>query len=280
MRLSVQKTLKMYSGGAFIRSESGRVLPHKTAQGIIMNVPRASRKDLRNVLEKARGAAAGWSGRTAYNRGQILYRLGEMLEGREAALPTSKKDVQGAIDRVVHHAGWTDKITALLSSLNPVGMAYVNYSQVRPLGIVVAFPDPEDGLVGMVEAICVSLVMGNPVTLIVPVETAELAAALSECLATSDVPASVVNILMGNLSEVLEVANIHDDLDGLYIARGAISAQEMTDSELKAARVMRRFLVVKSGQVPARPDQMAKLAEIQTVWMSSMGNMPASSAGY
>ena len=280
MRLSVQKTLKMYVGGAFIRSESGRILAHTNAEGIHMNIPRASRKDLRDTIEKARGALAGWSGRTAYNRGQILYRLAEMLESRGETLPTSKEDVAASIDRAVHHAGWTDKITAILSSLNPVGMAYVNYSMVRPLGVVFAVPDPKDGLVGMIEAICGPLVMSDTVVVMVPLETAELAIALAESIAVSDVPGGVINILTGDIDEVLKVANRHDDIDGLLLSRGAVTQEQMVDCEIEAARVMRRISVVDGAGTASTPTQLARLSEIQTVWMSSGGNMPSGGAAY
>lgn len=280
MRLSVQKTLKMYVGGAFIRSESGRVFGHTNAQGIHMNVPRASRKDLRDTMEKARGALGGWAGRTAYNRGQILYRLAEMLESRGDTLPTSAEDVQAAIDRAVHHAGWTDKITAILSSLNPVGMAYVNYSMVRPLGVVFSVPDAKEGLLGMIEALCAPLVMSDVVVMMVPTESAELAIALAEAVAVSDVPAGVINILTGDVEEVLKVANRHDDLDGLFLAKGAISDALMLDCEVEAARVMRRICVISGAAKPSTPTKLAGLSEIQTVWMSSGGNMPAGGAAY
>jgi aldehyde dehydrogenase (NAD+) len=245
-----------------------------------MNIPRASRKDLRNSIEIARGALAGWSGRTAYNRGQILYRLAEMLESHSHTLPTTEADLSNAIDRAVHHAGWTDKITALLSSLNPVGMAYVNYSLIRPLGVVFAAPDGNDGLLGLIEAICAPLVMGDSVVIMVPTEIAELAVALTEAIAVSDVPGGVVNVLTGDVGEVLKVANRHDDIDGLYLAKGAVSKEQMLDCEIEAARVMRRILVVKGAANASTPIQLAQLSEVQTVWMSSGGNMSAGGGAY
>jgi acyl-CoA reductase-like NAD-dependent aldehyde dehydrogenase len=280
MRLSVQKTLKMYVGGKFIRSESGRITGHTNGEGIHMNIPRASRKDLRNSIEIARGALAGWSGRTAYNRGQILYRLAEMLESHSHTLPTTEADLSNAIDRAVHHAGWTDKITAILSSLNPVGSAYVNYSMVRPLGVVFAVPDPKDGLLGMIENLCAPLVMGDAVVMMVPNETAELAIALTEAIAVSDMPAGIVNILTGDIDEVLKVAVRHDDIDGLLLARGAMSTEQLIDCEVEGARVMRRLLVTAGAKSPSTPAQLAQLGEMQTVWMSSGGNMPSGGAAY
>lgn len=280
MRLSVQKTLKMYVGGKFIRSESGRILSHTNDDGVHMNVPRASRKDLRNSVEIARGALGGWSGRTAYNRGQILYRLAEMLESRRGTFPTTDEDMQRAIDRVVHYAGWTDKITAILSSLNPVGMAYVNYSMVRPLGVVFAAPNPSDGLLGIVEALCAPLVMSDTVIVMVPVELGELSVALSEAVAVSDIPGGVVNLLTGDVTEVLAVACRHDDIDGLALGRGGLSADVLKDCEIENARVMRRFILTDDISKPCSPHGLAKLAEVQTVWMSSGGNIPTAGGAY
>ena len=267
MRLGIQKTLKLYIGGEFVRSESGRTVAIQSQRGEAMHASRASRKDVRDTIEKMRAVQPGWWKRTAYNRGQILYRLSEMLEDR--ALPTSDTDRLAAADRAVHHAGWTDKISALLSSLNPVSGTYVNYSMIAPVGIVLAVPRPEDGLLGLVEAVCAPLVMGNAVAVVVPLERAELAIAFAEALATSDIPAGVVNVLTGDLAEVVEAANLHDDLDALYVADGAIQANLVKASQEEAARMMRRMLFVSGAEKPASPHQLAKLAEVKTVWMSS-----------
>lgn len=268
-RLRVEKTLKMYVGGAFVRGESGRTVAVKSHRGEPMHVSRASRKDLRETVEKMRAAQPGWWKRTAYNRGQVLYRLAEMLEDREASLPTTPADVSAAVDRAVHHAGWTDKITALLSTLNPVAHTYVNYSMVVPTGIVVAVPHPEDGLTGLVEATCAALVMGNAVTLVVPVDRAELAVAYAEALATSDIPAGVVNVLTGDLAEVVGAANLHDDVDVLYAAQGALTAELLKSVETEAATMMRRVVQVPRAAEPATPLTLSRLSEVRTVWMSA-----------
>ncbi len=268
-RLGIQKTLKMYVGGEFVRSESGRTLPIRSRSGEVMHVSRASRKDLRDTIEKMRAAQPGWWKRTAYNRGQILYRLAEILEDRGDSLPTSTEDRLAAVDRAVHFAGWTDKISALLSSLNPVGQAFVNYSMLGPVGLVVAVPHPKDGLLGMIEAIGAALATGNSVTLFVDGENAPLAIALSEALATSDVPAAIVNILTGDLAELLAAANLQDDLDALYLVKGSLSAELRKAIDEKGAQVMRRILEVESTERPASPHQLAKLMEVKTVWMST-----------
>ena len=224
-RLRVVKTLKLYVGGQFVRSESGRTISAQSHRGESMQVSRASRKDLRDTVELMRAAQPGWWKRSAYNRGQILYRLAEMLEDRSAVLPTTAEDVAAAVDRAVHHAGWTDKITALLSSLNPVATTYVNYSMLAPSGVVLAVPHAEDGLLGLVEATCASLVMGNAVVLVVPAERAELATAFAEALATSDVPAGMVNVLTGDVAELVGAANLHDDLRLPLCRRGRARAR-------------------------------------------------------
>src|SRR5690606_30974276 len=228
-----------------------------------MHVSRASRKDLRETVEKMRAAQPGWSKRTAYNRGQILYRLAEMLEDREASLPTTSQDVLGAVDRAVHHAGWSDKITALLSTLNPVATTYVNYSMIGPMGIIVAVPSPEDGLLGMVEATCATLVMGNAVALVLPSERAELGIAFAEALATSDVPAGVVNILTGDVAELIGATNLHDDVDGVYAVEGALTQEQLTAVETEAARMLRRVIRVPSAKAPATPVTLGRLSEVR-----------------
>lgn len=271
MRLTVEKTLKLYVGGKFIRSESGRVDAIPGADSRNIYVCRASRKDFRDAMDLARKAQAGWAGRSGYNRGQILYRLAEMLEHRGAD--------SAAVDRAVHHAGWSDKISALLSTLNPVATAHVNYSMVRPTGIVVAVPDPADGLLGMVEALCATTVMGNVVHLFVPVEQGEAAATLAEALATCDMPGGVVNVMTTDVPSLLEWANRHDDLDALYLAEGAIAAELLKTTQHEAARVMRRIVMVAGASQPASPLVLQGLSELKTVWMSS-ATPPSSSGGY
>jgi acyl-CoA reductase-like NAD-dependent aldehyde dehydrogenase len=268
-RSQVLKTLKLYVGGKFIRSESGRVLTVPSRNGAPMYAARTSRKDIRNAVETARKAQTGWAGRTAFNRGQILYRLAEMLEDRAAVLPTSEEDVAAATDRVVHYAGWSDKITALLSTLNPVAATYVNYSRIRPLGIVAAFPNPGARLLGLVDQLCACTVMGNTVMLIVDPENAELATALSECLATCDMPAGVVNVLTGDIAEVLEHVGNQDDVDGLLIGEGAIGDEGLKQADHQGAEVLRRIIRGEDASRPCGPIELSLLAEVQTVWMSA-----------
>ncbi len=280
MRLSVEKTLKMYVGGKFIRSESGRVTKTQSSDGSTMYAAHASRKDLRDSVGVNRKAQGGWAGRTAYNRGQILYRLAEMMEGRVGGFPTTDADRIAAIDRAVHHAGWTDKITAVLSSLNPVGGAYVNYSMIRGMGVIVAIPHPEDGLVGLVESACQILVMSNAGTLLIPTEMAELGAAFAECLHTSDLPGGALNILTGDVEALLGEADKHDDIDALLVSNGAVPKAAWSASKEQGARVLRRLVMSGRAAQPAGPETFAKLCEVKTVWMSAAPEVPAGRVSY
>ncbi|MFT4975027.1 MAG: acyl-CoA reductase-like NAD-dependent aldehyde dehydrogenase [Myxococcota bacterium] len=268
-RLIVAKTLKMYAGGKFIRSESGRVTPLRDKDGTVTNVCRTSRKDLRNTLEIARAAQPPWAARTAFNRGQILYRLAEMIDSRLSSFPTPPKDATAAADRAVHHAGWSDKISAVLSTLNPVAGTFINYSHVRPMGVILAFPDPADGLLGMIEALCAATVMGNAVIIALPTEQAHLATALAEGIATCDMPGGVVNILTGDIDEIVSYTVLFDDLDCIYRAADALNHEQTTKLQQEGARILQRMVHAPAAKTPADPLILQGLAEVQTVWMSA-----------
>lgn len=277
-RLRIQKTIKQYIGGKFVRSESGRTLAATSSRGEPMHICQGSRKDLRNTVRIARSAQGGWAARTGYNRGQILYRLAEMLDDRIEALPTSEADTVAALERAVFHAGWCDKITALLSTLNPVQQAFVNYSMIRPLGIVFAVPHPEDGLLGMVEAVCDALVMGNSIILVVPAERAELGLAFAEALHTSDVPSGVVNLLTGDIAELVGCANLMEDLDAIVVPEGLLTAEQAATVAEQGAQVMRRLWWRRRAAEPATPHELQKLSEVKTVWMSSGADITGGAA--
>ncbi|MFM2163027.1 MAG: NAD/NADP-dependent betaine aldehyde dehydrogenase, partial [Pseudomonadota bacterium] len=230
-RIPVVKTLKMYVGGQFVRSESGQTQPFRSASGDVMYACKASRKDLRDAVETARAAQPGWAGRTAYNRGQILYRVAEMIEDRRETLgPTA----EAAADRTLHHAGWADKISALLSTLNPVSGAWVNYSQMTPTGVVVAVPHASDDLLGLVEAICGPLLLGNSVIVLAATEAADQVARFAEVLATSDVPSGIVGLLTCDVAELTAWVGRFDDIDTLLWTEGALSAEAVTEAERAA----------------------------------------------
>jgi acyl-CoA reductase-like NAD-dependent aldehyde dehydrogenase len=263
-RIPVVKTLKMYVGGQFIRSESGHTVLFRSASGGAMYACKASRKDLKDAVEVARAAQAGWAQRTPYNRGQILYRMGEMIEDRRETLGP---EAEAAADRALHHAGWADKIGAVLSTLNPVAGAWVNYSQMTPTGIVVAVPHADDGLLGLVESVCTPLLMGNAVVVLARAEAAETVARFAEVLATSDVPAGVVGLLTCDVNELTAWVGKFDDIDTLMWAEGSLPAETATEAERAAGRTMRRVVRAPRASVPADPVRLAQLGEVRTVWI-------------
>ena len=212
-RLPVRKTYKLFVGGGFPRSESGRTYE---AEG--QNVARASRKDARDAVVAARKAQPGWAGATAYNRGQVLYRLAEMMETRTAdlaAVCSGKKEVEAAIDRVVWYAGWADKLAQVIGSSNPVSGPYFNFTFPEPTGVVAILAPDEPALGGLVSRLAPALVGGNAVV-VVASETHPLAAIeLAEAIATSDVPGGVVNILTGYREELAPILAGHMDVNAL-----------------------------------------------------------------
>ena len=227
-RIGVRKTYKLYIGGAFPRSESGRSYLVSAADGTALaNAVRSSRKDLRDAVRAARSAVPGWAGKTAMNRGQVLYRVAELMEGRrdqfvaEVAAAEGLRDaragevVDRAIDRWVWYAGWADKITQILGSANPVAAPYFNFTIPEPTGVVGIVAPETSSLLGLVSRLAPPLVSGNTVVLLTS-ETRPLPAiTLSEVLATSDVPGGVVNILTGRKAELVPVLAGHVDVDAL-----------------------------------------------------------------
>jgi acyl-CoA reductase-like NAD-dependent aldehyde dehydrogenase len=258
-RLPVRKTYKLYVGGAFPRSESGRTYE---AEG--QNVARASRKDARDAVVAARKAVAGWSGMTAYNRGQVLYRIAEMLESRRAdlaAICTGKAEVERAIDRWVWYAGWADKLAQVLGGSNPVAGPYFNFTFPEPTGVVAVIAPEEPPLLGLVSRLAPAIVGGNA-AVVVASETRPLAAVeLAEVLATSDVPGGVVNILTGYRSELAPVLAAHMDVNAIDLtgADGLVA-----DLEREAARNVKR--VVLGDPDRQSPWEIAAFLELKTAW--------------
>jgi acyl-CoA reductase-like NAD-dependent aldehyde dehydrogenase len=276
-RLSVRKTYKLFVGGAFPRSESGRSYVVNDAKGqFLANAAQASRKDLRDAVVAARKAVAGWSGRTAYNRGQILYRIAEMLEGRRAQFVEELRDggltrtaavaeVDAAIDRWVWYAGWADKLAAVTGSANPVSGPFFNFSTPEPTGVV-GIIAPDSPLLGLVSVVAPAIVSGNTVV-VVASEPAPLAAiTLAEVLATSDLPGGVVNILTGRRGELAPWLSSHLDVNGLDLA-GA-PAELAAECERAAADNLKR--VVRPVAVDWNDDpgveRMTAFLETKTVW--------------
>jgi acyl-CoA reductase-like NAD-dependent aldehyde dehydrogenase len=225
-RLSVRKTYKLFIGGAFPRSESGRSYVVNDGKGnFVANAARASRKDVRDAVVAARKAVPGWSGRTAYNRGQILYRVAEMLEGRRGQFVEELKatglgksaaadEVDAAIDRWVWYAGWADKLAAVVGSANPVSGPFFNFSTPEPTGVVGVIA-PDSPLLGLVSVVAPAIVSGNTVVVVASEPAPLPAITLAEVLATSDLPGGVVNLLTGHRSELAPWLASHLDVNAI-----------------------------------------------------------------
>ncbi len=232
-RLPITKTPKPYVGGAFIRSESGRVFPVKDAAGnFFANIPQCTRKDLRNAVEAAAKAGPGWAKRTAYNRGQILYRLGEMLEARRQEMidvhvqlggpkALATKAVDTAVDRLIHYAGWADKYEQLLGNVNPVAAPYFNFTVTDPMGVVGIIAPDLPPLLPLISLIAPAIVSGNTVVVLASEKVPYPAVLFGEMLATSDLPGGVVNILTGFRKELVPTFATHTHLRAIVAAVGA-----------------------------------------------------------
>jgi acyl-CoA reductase-like NAD-dependent aldehyde dehydrogenase len=258
-RLPVKKTYKLYVGGEFPRSESGRTYEAEGA-----NVARASRKDLRDAVRTARQAFPKWAVMTAYNRGQVLYRIAEMMEARRAEfaeLSSGPKEVERSIDRWVWYAGWSDKLAQVLGSSNPVAGPYFNFTVPEPTGVVGIVAPEEPPLEGLVSRLAPAIVGGNSAVVIAS-ETSPLAAVeLAEVLATSDVPGGVVNLLTGYRSELAPILAAHMDVNALDLA-GADG--EVAELERLAADNVKR--VVRGSADSQSPWEAAAFLELKTVW--------------
>jgi acyl-CoA reductase-like NAD-dependent aldehyde dehydrogenase len=258
-RISVRKTYKLYIGGAFPRSESGRTYE---AQG--QNVARASRKDARDAVVAARGAQGKWAGATAYNRGQVLYRVAEMMEARLpefAALCSGKEEVERSIDRWVWYAGFADKLAQTLGSTNPVAGPYFNFTVPEPTGVVAVIAPDEPALDGLVARVLPALVGGNAVVAVASERHPLAAVELAEALATSDVPAGVVNILTGFRAELAPVLASHMDVNAIDLSGADGQAAEL---ERAAADNVKR--VVHRAPGAQSPWAIADFLELKTVW--------------
>jgi acyl-CoA reductase-like NAD-dependent aldehyde dehydrogenase len=263
-RLAVPKTYKLFIGGAFVRSESGRYDRHDDR-----NVPRASRKDVRDAVKAARAAAGPWAARTAYNRGQILYRAAEALESRAADFAVERSEVEDAIDVLVHYAGWTDKIAAVLGGVNPVAAPFLSFSLPEPTGVVGVVAPDEPELLGLVAELAPVLAAGN-VAVGVLSEQAPLGGLdLGEVLGVSDVPGGVVNLLSGRREELVAALAAHPGLNAIVDASGDSSLTAEID-ELAAESVTRvRHADPTRSYSLATADALARLeavTELKTAW--------------
>jgi acyl-CoA reductase-like NAD-dependent aldehyde dehydrogenase len=258
-RLPVKKTYKLFVGGAFPRSESGRTY---LAEG--QNVARASRKDLRDAVRAARAAFPGWAGATAYNRGQVLYRLAETMESRRDDLVShcsGRAEVDAAIDRVVWYAGWSDKLAQVLGGTNPVAGPYFNFTIPEPTGVVGILAPDEPALEGLVSRVAPAIVGGNA-AVVVASETHPLAAIeLAEALATSDLPGGVVNVLTGQRAELAPWLAGHMDVNAIDVTGADGLAPDL---ERLAAENVKR--VVRGSADGQSPWEIAAFLELKTVW--------------
>ncbi|MCD2496785.1 MULTISPECIES: aldehyde dehydrogenase family protein [Microbacterium] len=278
-RLTVPKTYKLAIGGAFPRSESGRTYAVSSPSGeFLANAAQASRKDARDAVKAARAAVKGWSGATAYNRGQVLYRIAEVLEGRRAqfveeitaqqgvSAAAAAAQVDEAIDRWVWYAGWCDKFSQVSGAANPVAGPYFNISVPEPTGVVVIIAPQDNALLGLVSAVAPALVAGNAVVVIASEAFPLSSISFAEVLATSDVPAGVVNVLTGSPAEIAPWLASHDDVNALdLVGAGALDWISLQQS---AAGTLKRVLTPEDGPDAAAPSlqRITAFTETKTVW--------------
>ncbi len=256
-RLPITKTPKCYVGGAFIRSESGRVTPlHDASGAFFANIPQCTRKDLRNAVEAAAKAGSGWSKRSAYNRCQILYRLAEMIEARSAEMiealhvggqpsARAKTEVAATVDRLIHYAGWTDKYEQLLGNVNPVSSPHFNFTVTEPTGIVGVLAPEDAPLLALVSLIAPAITSGNTVVALASTSQPYPSIALGEMLATSDLPGGVVNLLTGFRAELLPTFATHAHLRAIT---GVANADERKQIKLAAADSVKRVHLRKTEE--------------------------------
>ena len=283
-RLPVSKTYQLYLGGAFPRSESGRVYPVTDYRGTFLaNAAQASRKDARDAVAAARAAAREWAGAGAYQRGQVLYRIAEMLEGRREQFVSAVATAEGwqtrraaalvdaTIDRWVWYAGWTDKITTALGSVNPVAGPYLSLSVPEPIGVVAVLAPQSSALLGLASVLAPVIAVGNTAVVVASQHRPLPAVTLSEVLATSDLPGGVVNVLTGRTAELAPWLAAHADVAALDLsgAPPAISA----DLERTAAGTVKRVLPAPSAEPDWTrvPDirRLRAFVEIKTIWLVS-----------
>ena len=273
-RLPVAKTYKLFIDGAFPRSESGRTFPVHGPDGTLLaNAAQASRKDLRDAVRTARAAQEGWAARTAYNRGQVLYRVAEMLEGRRTELATllsytglgteaAEEEVEATIDRWVWYAGWSDKVHHVLGTVNPVAGPYFNFTVPEPTGVVVLVAPARPALLGLVSRLVPAIVGGNTVVVVTGGDASLVAVTLSEVLATSDVPAGVVNVLTGERAELLPWLISHLDVNAVDLT----GADDDLEAEVVAQAAANVKRVVFGDVEEESPYTIADFMEMKTLW--------------
>ena len=278
-RVAVRKTYKLYIGGAFPRSESGRSYPVTGPDGeLLAHAAQASRKDLRDAVTAARAAFAGWSGATAYNRGQILYRIAEMMEGRHAQFAAevlaaeggsesaAAAQVDAAIDRWVWYAGWTDKFAQIAGGANPVAGPYFNFSLPEPAGVVGVVAPQQESLLGFVSVVAPVIATGNTVVVLASADRPLPAVSLAEALATSDLPGGVLNLLTGSVAELAPWLASHRDINCLDLT--GVPPRDRVPLAEAAAENVKRVYSPQLFDAAADPglSRMTAFTETKTVW--------------
>lgn len=291
-RVKVLKTYKLYIGGKFPRTESGRYYKLDDAKGsTIANICLSSRKDFRNAVVEARKAFQGWSARTHFNRSQIIYRMAEMVEGRKAqfvdelirlGLSKSKaeQEVDQSIDRIVYYAGWCDKYQQLFSTVNPVASSHFNFSVLEPMGVIAAFAPEDSPLLGLLSVILPAIVGGNAVIVLAAEQYPTVAITLAEVLATSDLPGGVINILTGQRNELFEHMSTHMDVNA-FVYTGEDAAQLKSIKE-NAALNVKRVVTFEGdwlGSETHNPYWIKALQEVKTTW-HPIENIGGATGGY
>ena len=277
-RINVLKTYKIFIGGKFPRTESGRFYQLNNRSKAIANVCLSSRKDLRNAVVAARGAFEKWSGATAYNRSQILYRMAEMMEGRKDQFISElvlqgvdrKKaavEVDLSIDRVIYFAGWADKINQVFGSVNPVATSHFNFSLMEPMGVVGLVAPEKSGLLGLVSSLCPILVSGNCAVVLASEKLPLCSITLAEVLATSDVPTGVVNILTGKKEEIMVHLAKHMDVNAIYLTDNLEHKKSVQE---EAIQNLKRVVVGKhkswDDSLVENPYIITDFMETKTTW--------------
>jgi acyl-CoA reductase-like NAD-dependent aldehyde dehydrogenase len=278
MRLDVKKTYKLFIGGKFPRSESGHTYELTNPKGeFVANVVLASRKDARDAVVAARAAQPGWEGATAYNRGQVLYRIAEMLEGRREQFVAEIRELTGAtdkqanrevddsIDSWVWHAGWSDKVDSVAGSMNPVAGPFFNISTNQPTGVVAAFAPQKSSLVGLVNTIAPIIATGNSVVVVASEALPLSAITLTEVLATSDLPGGVVNVLTGKEKDLAPWLASHQDVNAVDLE----GTSDPVDLEMLAADTLKRVVrpaAFSRSESKGSLQQILAFMEVKTVW--------------
>jgi acyl-CoA reductase-like NAD-dependent aldehyde dehydrogenase len=276
----VRKTYKLYIGGAFPRSESGRSFPVRSASGeLLAHAAQGSRKDVRDAVRAARSAVSGWSGATGYNRGQVVYRIAEMLDGRQAqcaselvaargcSFEEAQNEVIAAVDRWVYYAGWADKYAQVVGASNPVAGPYFNFSLPEPTGVVAVFAPDDSCLLGLVSVLAPVIATGNTAVVVASPARPLPAMSLAEVLATSDLPGGVVNLITGFPAELAPWLAAHRDVNALDLT--GIPSADRAALEVGAAETIKRVFVPRVNEDWAADPGLTRLTaftETKTVW--------------